>query len=202
MLVETTRAILIKDASDLRKIGLSPEGFRDGFEARNEFYRACAEEKNIRAIGFDETESFPIERKDFARLQVALASREEAINVDPWIVETTLLKVTSPNWDRNDESRLWKAKDSADRIRNFKVEDEGFWSLVGGEQLNLHGIDTIKVQWAYQGEGKFRKNIRALKILEYNGDQLADPLSSDALNSIIGPHSFEGRGSDDLFGRK
>jgi hypothetical protein len=32
----------------------------------------------VNGIGFDESEDFPIKRKDFARLQVALLPREDA----------------------------------------------------------------------------------------------------------------------------
>lgn len=201
ILVESTKSILIKDVSELRRIGLDPQRFRDSFEARNDFYQACWDEKELRAIGFDESDVFPIDRKDFARLQVPLAPREEAPSSEPTTVEVTVVTVTSPNWDRGDPSRNWRGKDAGGRYRFFKVSDEGFWSLASADQLNLRGLDTMKVQWAFEGRGRQAKNFRVLRVLEYNGDTLADPLSADAIEAMIGPHSSVSGGQDDLFGQ-
>lgn len=201
ILVESTRSVLIKDVNELRRIGFDPSRFRDSFEARNEFYQACWDEKELRAIGFDGTDVFPIDRKDFARLQVTLATREEIPDSEPTTVEVTTVTVTSPNWDRGDPSRNWRGKDAAGRYRFFKVSDEGFWALASADQLNLRGLDTMKVQWAFEGRGRQAKNFRVLRVLEYNGDTLSEPLSADAIEAMIGPHLSTGGGQDDLFGR-
>jgi hypothetical protein len=102
ILVETTKAFLVADTSELRRIGIAPETHRNGFEARNSFYQACSEDKRVRAIGFNESPLFPISRQDFSRFQVPLAAREEATDREPWNVGTATLKVTSPNWERDD----------------------------------------------------------------------------------------------------
>jgi len=202
ILVESTKSILVKEVSELRRIGIDPQRFRETFEARNEFYRACWQEKELRAIGFDETDSFPIDRKDFARLQVPLEPREEAPTVDPSTVDVTTVTVTSPNWDRRDASRTWRGKDASGRYRFFKVTDEFFWALAEADQLNLRGLDTMKVQWAFEGRGRQAKNFRVLRVLEYNGDELAEPYDEAALNGILGPHLMSGSDQDDLFGRR
>lgn len=186
ILVETTRAFLMTDTAELRRTGLAPQNFAEAFLARNEFYRACADEPSIQAIGFDESDTYPIKRADFARLQVQNVPADGVPNDEPWNVETTVLKVSSPNWDRTDSSRMWKAKDASDRLRNFRVDDDAFWIQVGNGRLSLQGIDTLKVQWAYQGEGKHRRNIRVVKVVEYNGVKLAEPLDDCELNSLLG----------------
>ncbi len=201
ILVESTKAILTKDAGELRRVGVDPEHFREALEARNEFYRACWEEDELRAIGFDETDTFPISRKDFVQLQVPLGPREETLEEEPSTVEITMVTVSSPNWDRGDASRMWRGKDATGRYRNFKMTDEGFWSLATQDQLVLHGQDTMKVQWAFQGDGAKRKNYRVLRVLEYNGEHLSDPLDGDALDAILGPYRAGEEDQDDLFGQ-
>ena len=57
------------------------------------------------------------------------------------------------------------------------------------KELRFEGLDSLKVQWAYQIVGKKAKNRRVLRVLEFNGDQLAKPLSQDAINAILGRHT-------------
>jgi hypothetical protein len=202
ILVESTRSILVKDVTELQRIGVNPHRFRETFQARNEFYQACWQEKELRAIGFDETDKFPISRKDFARLQVSLESREDAAKSEPSTVDVTAITVTSPNWDRSDANRTWRGKDPSGKYHFFKVNDEAFWALAEADRLNLRGLDTMKVQWAYQGRGRQAKNFCVLRVLEYNGVQFAEPYDDVTLEGILGPHHQAGPDQDDLFGRR
>ncbi|MCF6318997.1 MAG: hypothetical protein L3J83_06925 [Proteobacteria bacterium] len=101
----------------------------------------------MRAIGFSEDPKFPIDRNQFSSMQVAIPKKEEDDD-DVWIVNTITLKVTSPNWDRQDKKRKWKGKDESEHERYFIIEDESFWSLVLNEKIKPHFIDTIKVDLA------------------------------------------------------
>lgn len=202
ILVESTKTILVKELSELRRIGVDTQRFRETYEARNEFYQACWQEKELRAIGFDESNQFPIDRKDFARLQVPLEARDEVPEVEPSTVELTSVTVTSPNWDRRDATRTWRGKDASGKYRYFKVNDESFWALADANGLNLQGLDTMKVQWAFQGRGRQSKNFRVLRVLDYNGHHLADPYEDAALDGILGAHTKSGSNQDDLFARR
>jgi hypothetical protein len=57
---------------------------------------------------------------------------------------------------------------------------------VKSEQLNTHIIDTIKVQWAHHGKADNPRNIHVLKVLEFNGEVLSEPLDENALSTILG----------------
>jgi hypothetical protein len=107
--------------------------------------------------------------------------------------------VTSPNWDRDDRQRVWKGRDSKGRERYFRIDDEHFWTLVKAEQLSIHIIDTIKVQWAFRGTMRSPKRIRVLKVLEFNDEVLSEPLDDNALSTILGLHSASPDGQGDLF---
>ncbi|MCG7392530.1 hypothetical protein MHY87_06390 [Microvirga sp. ACRRW] len=202
ILLESTKSFLQKDESELRRIGVSKSEFRGAYEARNNFYYSCYNYSEIKSIGFEEEPIFPITRSDFSRLQVALPPKEEEAPAYPWQVEIVTLKVTSPNWDRSDQQRLWKAKDQFGKEKLFKIEDEHFWALARREQLDLHVIDTIKVQMAFQIHNGRQKNIRALVVIEYNDKYLAEPLDENALNAILGDleiSALSAEPSDDLF---
>ena len=198
IVAEATKSFLQKEVSDLEKVGITPTRFRDAFEARNEFYQACSETLELRGIGFEDVPRFPIDRSGFKRLQVALPPKEEDAE-EPWLTSVATLKVTSPNWDRDDRQRFWKGKDGNGRERLFRIDDEHFWSLVKAERLRIHIIDRIKVQWAFHGKAENPKNIRVLKVLEFNDQVLSEPLDENGLIAILGRYTKALDGQWDLF---
>lgn len=187
------------DQDELQEFQITPQRFMRGFEARNEFYKACDADAEIRAIGFDQTSEFPIKRPDFRRLQVALPPKEEQLINALHEVEVVVLKVTSPNWEKEDRQRKWKGRDSNDRERHFWIEDEDFWHLVAAQKLNPSTTDKMKVQWAYIGDK--RSHARVLKVLEYNGHVLGNALDSNALNARLGAYNQIANKQPDLFER-
>ena len=184
IITEATKGFLQKDELELSRIGVSKQRFLDAFDARNQFYQACVAKEEIRAIGFDESENFPIKRQDFARLQVALIPREDVPTAVEWDVEIVTLRVTSPNWDKSDEKRPWKAKDMSGNEKFFRIDDEHFWHLVHSKRLDPQIVDTIQAQWAFIGTQ--RRSARVLKVLKYNEQPLGDPLDDGALATILG----------------
>lgn len=199
ILAETAKSFLQADASALESVGVTPQMFRNAFLARNGFYEACTATPQLRAVGFEETPHFPIDRSDFAHLQVALPPEAEEPEV-PWVTGIVVLKVTSPNWDRDDRHRAWKVKDGHGRERYFRIEDEHFWTLVKAERLSIHIIDTIKVQWAFRGTTDNPRDARVLKVLEFNGEHLSDPLDENALGAILGIYNLVDNQQGELFG--
>jgi len=196
IIVETTKAFLEQNQQSLEAVGLQVAKFRDVYQARNEFYQACLADRQVQGIGFDETEDFPIRRSDFAALCVSLPPKEPEPDEEPWLVGIAMLRVTSPNWERDDQTkRQWKGKDNQGRDRLFLIEDEGFWELVKTDSLNLHAVDSIKVQWAFQEKSGKRRNFKVLRVLEYNDQHLSDPLDENALNAILGRYGKGGSGT-------
>lgn len=202
---EATKSFLQKDISELNKIGIRPRQFREEFEARNKFYEACSADRNVKGIGFSDSNEFPIKRSDFGRLHVALPPKEKVLEEVPWHVATDTVTVTSPNWERGDQQRQWKGRDSSGHDRLFRIEDEDFWRLVAHQSLKPHIFDTMKVQWAFHSEGGRVKDTRVLRVLAYNESTLATPLDRNALDAILGRHNDlgdrSGGSESDLFGR-
>ncbi|MER9438562.1 hypothetical protein [Mesorhizobium sp. M7A.F.Ca.US.010.02.1.1] len=204
ILSESTKSFLQKDVSELNKIGIRPTQFREGYEARNKFYEACAADTKIQGVGFTDADEFPIRRGDFGRLHVALPPKEKDLDDRPWHVAIDTVKVTSPNWERGDKQRQWKGRDSSGHERLFRIEDEQFWHLVTNQKLNPHIFDTIKVQWAFRSEMGKLKDTRVLRVLEYNENTLAPPLDGNALDALLGQYGDmvgSAAGSGGLFDR-
>lgn len=195
---EMTTSFLRKSTDELARIGITPGKFRDAFEARNQFYHACSETPELRAVGFSEEPNFPIQRSDFVRLQVSLPPPDDEDD-HPWFVATVILKVTSPNWDRHDRARKWKGRDLGGRDRHFSVEDKDFWHHAVAGTISTHIIDEMKVQWAFQGKPDQPRNCRVLRVLEFNGLQMSEPLSVDELQAALGRLGELPRDRWDLF---
>lgn len=194
----TATSFLQVPNAKLEHVGITSGRFRAAYEAKNAFYDACTATPKLRAIGFNESPEFPISRDDFSRLQVILPPKEDELD-HPWFVATVLLKVTSPNWDRDDRSRHWKGKDAQGRDRYFRIEDEEFWARVSAETISIHIIDTMRVQLAFQGRLEQPKNSRVMRVLEFNGVDLAQPLSDEALFANLGRLEELSHDQGDLF---
>lgn len=195
---EMATSFLRKDNADLVRSGVDTKQFREAFEAKNEFYRACTETPELRGIGFSESAHFPIRRSDFLRLQAVLPPRDDDVE-QPWFIATAVLKVTSPNWDRDDRSRHWKGRDEQGRDRFFRIEDEEFWRRVSTDSISTHIIDVMKVQWAFQGSHEQPRNCRVLRVLEFNGSVLSSELRDDELATELYRQSTKSSGQWDLF---
>jgi len=182
---QMAQSFLQKELSELEGVGMSTVRFRAAYEAKNIFYDACKATEGLKAIGFSEEPVFPIQRESFSRLQTILPPRTEDPE-HPWFVDTVALQVTSPNWDRDDRLRYWKGYDTQKRDRLFRIEDEDFWGRVRDGTIKAHIIDQMRVQWAFQGRSEQPKNCRVLRVLEFNGVELAEPLGSEALRAQLG----------------
>ena len=184
VLVELAADFLQADTDKLQASGITVERYRAAYAARNQFYEACEQTPDLQGVGFSEAAIFPVQRTDFVRLQVRLPPKED--EPEPWIAGLTILKVTSPNWNRDDRARQWKGRDPKGRDRFFRIDDEHFWLLVRQERLNPHIIDTIEVQWAFQGTHDNPRNAKVLRVLKFNEETLAEPLDNRALDAILG----------------
>ncbi|CAN1723800.1 conserved protein of unknown function [Hyphomicrobium sp. 1Nfss2.1] len=197
LVVEVTRGFLQTEESALRRAGITARKFRESFEARNAFYEACLRDPAVEALGFRDEEQFPIERSDFIRFHVALPAKdEEHIS---WITGIEDIRVTSPNWDRSDNQRQWKGRNSRGGECFFRIEDESFWALVDTRSIVPAIMDTLRVQWAQRADVKGR-SMRVLKVLAYNGTRLADPLSDDLLVRVLGALRTDDPHQGRLFG--
>lgn len=200
--VELARAILESSPERLQKVGMEIGNLPEALDARADFYLACIEDREVKRIGFTPEDDFPIPRNSFPARAVKPSRKEPEEPIPEWVTAVESIYVTSPNWDEEDQkARQWKGKDQIRRDCYFVIEDREFWHLVKHKSLHVEVLDRLKVQWAYQMVDGRPKNRRVLRVLEFNGDKLADPLDHDALSAILGSYSAVevSRGQRSLF---
>lgn len=197
--LQIARAILENPPEVIDKLGMEIGDLYSALEARSDFYMACMDDEDVRRIGFTPDDDFPIPRNSFAE-RARRPQRKETDDPAPeWHLATEVVGVTSPNWDEGDQrTRHWKGKNQTGNDCLFVIEDQGFWRLVRQKALRAAIVDQLRVQWAYQIVDGRSKNRRVLRVIEFNGERLADPLSEDALLEILGSFSVIEASRDEL----
>ena len=185
-----TQGILELGTDALNKIGVDFGYLPDAMDARAEFYEACLKNAEIRGIGFTPEDDFPIPRNSFPERAQKPARKKKDESEPEWLVGTEFIYVNSPNWNEDKQNtRKWQGIDSSRRERLFVIEDAEFWGRIKRKELHFEGLDSLKVEWAYQLEDGKLKHHRVLRVLEFNGTKLADPLTPDAISAILGSYS-------------
>lgn len=198
-----TKGILELGTDALHKIGMDIGDLPDALDARAEFYEACYHDPEVKKIGFTPNDHFPIPRNSFPERAQKPVRRQKEGDEPEWVVSEEPVRVDSPTWDQNKQrTRQWLGVDFKNHDCYFVIEDAQFWGRIKKKQLRFEGSDHLKVQWAYQLVGGKAKHRRVLRVLEFNGSKLAEPLTSDAINAILGTYSHgdPSKGEPSLFG--
>ncbi|WP_175477336.1 hypothetical protein [Roseovarius tolerans] len=170
-------------------------------DAQADLYGAALNDPTVRGIGFSEEEEFPIERNSFAERAIRpTVLKEEDPEID-WIVSLRIIRVTSPNFDRDDQSsRRWKGRDSSGHSVLFEVVDEEFWHKLLRDELEFGEATVLKVQMASSISKSRAKENKVIRVLAIDEEELAEPLQDEALSAVLGSFSHEQkRATPDLF---
>lgn len=187
VIVAMTRGMLEKNNDELTKIGMDIGDLPDALDARADFFAACFKDHDVKRIGFSNDDDFPIPRNQFQERAQKPARKEKDDEPPEWKVTIEGIYVTSPNWDQETQKiRQWKGKDSVRRDCYFIIEDAEFWHLVKRKDLRPEVLDKLKVQWAFQVIDGRPKNRRVMRVLEFNGEKLSEPLPLDAIKARVG----------------
>lgn len=191
LIIEMTEGLLEVDRDTVLRI--VPKGLLDdAISARGAFFEACLENNAIQGLGFVPENEFPIPRNKFAERAQRIRRDDELLEGEneEWYVTCENIFVSSPNWDKDDqEHRNWKGKDAARKDCYFVIDDEEFWQHVKDRELDVGVLDGLMVQWAFQLSGNRPKNRRVLRVLEFNGERLSNPLNESVIQSILGRFS-------------
>ena len=172
--------LLSENVENLKVAGITPDKFPKAFKARDTFYNACIENEEVRGIAFDRSHDFWIKRERFEGLRVD--PPEETPEPQEFQYETTDIVVHSPDWEFN-ENRKWQCRDKKGQSIKFIIEDAVFSSHARdkGKDIKPDIIDTMQVQWIYQGKKSKRKNVRVLNVIFYNGKKISKRLTMGEL---------------------
>jgi len=184
---EMTRGVLERETEDLNAIGMEVGALPEAMDARADFYEACVLDNTVHRIGFTPSDEFPIPRKSFPGRAQKPGRKEVGEDEPEWSVSIENIFVTSPNWDKDDQqARKWKGKDELRRSCYFVIDDEDFWNLAKHKALHVEVLDNLRVQWACQFVDGQARQRRVLRVLEFNGENLADPLPPSAIRALLG----------------
>jgi hypothetical protein len=179
---------LEKDNEQLKKVGVETGSLPDALEARADFYMACIKDTDVKSVGFTPEHDFPVPRSTFPERAKKPPPKEK--DETDWVITIEEIFVTSPNWKQDDQrARKWKGEDQSRRDCYFVIEDAEFWRLARLKSLKTEVVDRLKVQWAHPASGGRVKDRRVLRVLEFNGERLSEPLSPDAIRAILGSYS-------------
>ncbi|OKH87722.1 hypothetical protein [Thalassospira sp. TSL5-1] len=188
ILASATQNFMQSSTKILIEKDVTPHEFRDAYSARNDFYKSCLENQTIQGVSFFNNEKFEIPRSAFIDLQTIIPPKHEPYDKLPWYVEITTIVVTSPNWEKNDNRRQWKGKDTDGHDRYFMIEDDAFWFLAEHELLNFHFADRLRVQIKYNLVDDRKIHNIVLKVIKYNDRPVSTPLSQSELEEFIGDY--------------
>lgn len=195
IITSLAKCVLERSNEEIEAIDADLDEFADVLDARSEFYEVCLADSEIKNVGFDPSNQFPVSRSSFAQRAIKRERRSRKEEKEPeWFTSIEEVFAFSPQWEREDQkNRRWKGRTLAKKTRHFEIDDAEFWARVKSKSIKTETIDRLKVQWAFQIVDGRPQSFRVLRVLEFNGEKLADPLSADAVSAILGiHHSFEG----------
>lgn len=157
-------------------------------EAQSEMYLSALDDPEVMGIGFSDEEDFPVPRNNFA--ERAIRPRKRDIEEDEtvsWKVETKQIRLTSPNFDREDQAqRKWKARDTAGISVLFEVSDEEFWLRLKQGEFEFSEYTELQVQIATKVVNGREREKKVVRVLSVDEAQIAEPLTTAALKALIG----------------
>lgn len=187
ILVSTTTQALQIEPTELEQTHLPHQLRNELRNAQAELYSGLLLDTQIDGIGFTEEPFFPIRRSQFPERAVRPQPLEETEEEPDWEVSEAVFRVTSPNFDKEDQSsRKWKAKSSSGSFFLFEMHDEEFWRAVVNHDIEFGDSTELHAQIATRsGKGRSKeKNV--VRVLKVNGEKFANRLDEESLAAILG----------------
>ena len=176
-----------------------PEQLRFELEdAQTDLFLGALDDPDVRAIGFSGEPDFPIPRNGFAERAIRpRLPREARETIEDWTVSQRRVLVTSPNFDREDQSyRKWKGRDASGTNLLFEIVDEEFWLKLHEKEIEFSEDTILEIQMvSHKVDGRIVDH-RALRVLRINDFRIAEPLTDEALRAILGKYKL----SDSIIG--
>jgi len=158
-------------------------------QAQSDLFSGALADPDISGIGFSEEEEFPVPRNKFAERAVPPVRPEEEED-EEYIMSTRDILVTSPQFYREDQAtRKWKGRDVSGSFVLFEITDEEFWQKLKNREIDFGEDTVLKLQIATLKSARGRPTHKAIRVLAVDDEQIASPLSDDAVAAIIGSFS-------------
>lgn len=195
LLKEAILNIFKYNNEELEKYDINGKTTKKIIEAKNDFYKVCIKsENNIKALGFDNTDNFPIKKKEFMshivdldNLSNSIYKLHKVIIVSPVIVDG--------------DNGVWRTKILGNNNSlSFFMDDEDFKNSIfsGTRPIKITNKDdelTVYVEYkTYTDEkGRLKEKRSAIKVYSYNNTEIAPipkELQFDIPNKKRNPNQF------------
>ncbi|WP_417267330.1 hypothetical protein [Celeribacter baekdonensis] len=159
--------------------------------AQSELYTALLDEKQVSAVCFETKNGIfpPILRNEFA----SHAARPEKPKEEPeekWVVQEMPLNIVALAFKKvNSRNGRWIGLSPNKKELEFTIEDQGFWRMVHSRDARFAEGTVLKVQLASRYENDRLRERKVVKVLEFEGKEIAKALSNDALDALLGEWS-------------
>lgn len=175
--INLLQRFILSNSDKLKEFDITPQEFRNSFEAKNNFYESCLQPNTgIKGIGFNRKHVFPIKRNDFSSYIIKLPVTEDDVYYK-------LQKVIITNPTIVDDNTPWTGRiASTNKKITFYMEDENFKDkLIKGlsplKESNLD--DEMLVYLEYRtiyGKNLRQKQIISAKIVYKFNDKFLLPI--------------------------
>ena len=188
LISESVRGALQKTREEISNLDIPTELKYELENAQSDLFGAALADPDVKGIGFGEEDDFPIRRNQFAQRAIRPVPPKREEDSDPdWRVEVVQIRVTSPQFERLDQtSRRWKGKNAQGSNILFEVEDEEFWQRLNRREFEFADSTVVEAQIAtlfVDGKAKLH---RAIRILKVDSIQVGNPLDDNAIAAIVG----------------
>lgn len=181
---------LKEDTITLENKGFSKEKFHKAYQAKNEFYISAIGNKELKGIGFDNSNNFSVLPNQFPhRVAILENGKKEKV-----IRQIHSLKVVSTINAKENSSDAWRVKNMPKGPAEYVyMKDENFYKFYWEKDLKVHTLlaqvkYTIEVDelgdWQFRNKGK-----EIEKIFEYNQNKFQAPPENYQITSF--PYGFD-----------
>jgi hypothetical protein len=190
-LAVATAGVMYSSPEKLDKLDLSSDAKYHVKRAQSDLFSSLINEQQISGVCFETKEgTFPnVPRNQF----VHRAAAPEKPKDDPdekWIVQQLPIVVTALAFKKTDaKSGRWRGLTPKNKEIEFTIEDEGFWKLVHSRNASFADGTVLTVQMAARYENDRLKERKVVRVLEFDGNEIAKPLADDALDALLGEWS-------------
>ncbi|MEC9311013.1 MAG: hypothetical protein VYA97_04580, partial [Pseudomonadota bacterium] len=169
-------------------------------DAQAEMFEECIADPAISSVEVESNDYPPIPRNEFPRRAIRPKRPDpERDDNEEWRMSLETIIVTSPNLEEEDQqARQWKGKTANDKKALFTVEDREFWDRLHRKELSFAENTEIVAQVATRFINGKAKQAKVLRVLKFEGGEIAQPIDENGLKAILG--ELKSVTTDDGFG--
>lgn len=178
--VNSLQRFIISDSDKLRTWEITPQEFRNSFEAKNNFYESCLQPKTgIKGIGVSKKHIFPVKRNDFSSQIVRLPLTEDDVYYK-------LQKIIITNPTIVDDNTPWTGRIASNSKKiTFFMEDENFKDMLikGLSPIKASNLDDemlvyLEYRTTHGNNLRSKQRISAKVVYKFN-DKVLQPIPGD-----------------------